>query len=124
MKQLWKYTLLLTLLMSFSDHLLVAASCCHALPPQPQSEQGTISMPLEVVVVIEKTEISSPYIPTSVIGRSRRTISQLTNPAPVTYAQYVFYNLAKYAQENWHYGRRIIINLPSEQIPYPFHSFW
>lgn len=118
-----RHITLLIFFMMLPTHLVVAATHYTNLPT-PQSEQCTISVPRDAILVLEQTEINSPSAPISVISRSRRTISQLTNPTPMTYAQYVFYCSDIYAQTYWHCGRRIIINLPSEQIPYPFHSFW
>lgn len=124
MWQRWRNRIWFVLWMVGAIPTSMSATRCHSLPPAPTSEQCTISTPLEAVVVMEQTEINAPVSPTTVIKRSRRTISQLTNPTPVTYSQYVHCSFAKYLQTQLNREKGIILNLPAEQISYPFHSFW
>lgn len=122
--QHWIYKTWLVVVLSLVGHLSVAAAPCQSQPSRPQSNQCTISMPMEAGIVMEQTEINTPSAPVSTIGRSRRTISQLTNPTPMTYAQYMYHTVTKYLLAILYREKWIIINLPSEHISYPFHSFW
>ncbi len=109
-------------------HMLVSAGVhvSHFVPTTPRSNSAeqTLSIPMAATLVLDRIDVSCPTSSTISFNRSRRPVTQWTQPTSLLGVLWFSNLLTSDIKGQLHIVKGLLINFPSEKIPFPFHVFW
>ncbi|MCQ2341878.1 MAG: hypothetical protein MJZ75_00080 [Paludibacteraceae bacterium] len=127
MANLRRHIIGVVVLLGLAVHMPVMASGYNRpMPtiPEPRSAEQTFSMPMAATLVLDRIDVNCPIALTVSLNRSRRTITQWTQPTSLSGTLCFSNLLTNTIRDQIHITQGLFVNFPSEQVSFPFHVFW